>query len=609
MKKTSISNALHIARQRKADGGKSVYLFQDPMGYLAKKGEQISALPGNIADIAYAAWGHPLSQAMRVAPGETSKAVGEFALEKGKQGVEYARKNPFGATRKVVDFATDWSADPRVILAKQLFSSTPANAGEDEFARQVQYGIRPAPEAEPPQYADGGIVRDEYAGGGDVVLKALAALRGAQKVFPKPQRMFPEGAQPPGGEYLNAATGEAITGQKPARAVIGVTPEGKPVFLADAEQVDVTGSLGPGSTKTKTNLFKQKAGWKWTEAPEGYENVPTIVSAENRGQHYYGLGADFPKGVDLERYADAPSEPRLRPTTQGNVYPGEQVGSISVRGREHPVYDMLTIRNLLAGTGAGAAGAAAMQETEPSQYAGGGFIRERHADGSRVLGALSKAAGDIAKKYAQNKALPQVQEAADLPGFLVYHGSPYKFEKFDISKIGTGEGNASYGPGLYFAEKEKVARGYRDKLAGPEGHMYEARINAPQEHFLDWNKPFHEQSEHVQNSLMNVPNFESFGHYKSGMDMGDLINRGLIPHTYDKASQEFLQAYRDAGIPGIKYLDQGSRVKGMADPTRNYVVFDDKLIDTMRRYAKGGSITAKALMLLSKKAKSRPGRR
>ena len=235
--------------------------------------------------------------------------------------------------------------------------------------------------------AEGGEV-DGYAGGGDVVKKALDALRGGTKVFPKPQRMFPEGARPAGGEYLNAATGEAMTGQKPSRAVIGVTPEGKPVFLADPEQVEITGSPGPGSTKTKTNLFKQQAGWKWNEAPEGYENVPTIVSAENRGQHYYGLGADFPKGVDLERYANAASEPRLRPTTQGNVYPGEQVGSIDVRGREHPVYDMLTIRNMLAGTGA--AGAASMPEAEEG-YAHGGLVddalhvvREHHADGEAV---------------------------------------------------------------------------------------------------------------------------------------------------------------------------------------------------------------------------------
>ncbi|MFK5282901.1 hypothetical protein ACI3PL_25375, partial [Lacticaseibacillus paracasei] len=34
----------------------------------------------------------------------------------------------------------------------------------------------------------------------------------------------------------------------------------------------------------------------------------------------------------------------------------------------------------------------------------------------------------------------------------VWHGSPHKFDKFDASKIGAGEGAQSYGHGLYFAE-------------------------------------------------------------------------------------------------------------------------------------------------------------
>ena len=246
--------------------------------------------------------------------------------------------------------------------------------------------------------AEGGEV-EGYAGGGDVIAKALAALRGGNKVFPKPQRMFPADARPPGGEYINAATGEAMTGQKPARAVLGVTPEGKPAFLTDPEQVDVTGSPGKGSTKTMTNLFRRSAGWDWRDAPEGYENVPMIVSTKNRNKHYYSLGADYPKGVDLARYPNETSEPRLKPTTQGNVYPGEQVGTIvnKTTGDEHPVYDMVTIRNMLAGTGAGAAGAAAMPEDASAdteilnRYAHGGLVddalhvvREHHADGEGV---------------------------------------------------------------------------------------------------------------------------------------------------------------------------------------------------------------------------------
>ena len=55
--------------------------------------------------------------------------------------------------------------------------------------------------------------------------------------------------------------------------------------------------------------------------------------------------------------------------------------------------------------------------------------------------------------------------ASDAPqGLLAYHGSPHSFDKFDISKIGTGEGAQAYGYGLYFAENEKVARDYRDAL-------------------------------------------------------------------------------------------------------------------------------------------------
>ena len=43
----------------------------------------------------------------------------------------------------------------------------------------------------------------------------------------------------------------------------------------------------------------------------------------------------------------------------------------------------------------------------------------------------------------------------------VYHGSPHRFEEFDASKIGTGEGAQAYGHGIYLAESPKVAEGYK----------------------------------------------------------------------------------------------------------------------------------------------------
>jgi hypothetical protein len=50
-------------------------------------------------------------------------------------------------------------------------------------------------------------------------------------------------------------------------------------------------------------------------------------------------------------------------------------------------------------------------------------------------------------------------------GITAYHGSPHDFDQFDTSKIGTGEGNASYGHGLYFAEHEPVAKSYRNAMS------------------------------------------------------------------------------------------------------------------------------------------------
>ncbi len=186
---------------------------------------------------------------------------------------------------------------------------------------------------------------DKAAGGEADQASDIPQIDNAVSVFPKPQRMFPEDAPVPGGMYLNAATKEDMTGHKAAMASIGVQPGGKPYFRASPDSVDETGTPGRGSAMAKTNLFKQKAGWKWAQAPEGHEATDTIVSVQHRGQHHYTLNAHFPKGVDLARYEKSPTEPRLRPTTQGNITLGPQVGSILVRGKEHPVYEHVIVKS------------------------------------------------------------------------------------------------------------------------------------------------------------------------------------------------------------------------------------------------------------------------
>jgi hypothetical protein len=224
-----------------------------------------------------------------------------------------------------------------------------------------------------------------------------------------------------------------------------------------------------------------------------------------------------------------------------------------------------------------------------------------------------------------------------------YHGSPHKFDRFDMSKIGTGEGAQAYGHGLYFAEAEPVAQKYKNKLSSgtyttssgdifdpykslehlnvrvasqrslddaierafkllqtqPEnkdlitrdlnrlisvkeagatptvGHMYDVNINANPERFLDWDKAVGEQPKSVQEAIRYA-----FGPQHNDARLGS--------RTIDKPEPIHSRLLSEAGVPGIKYFDADSRSIGAG--SRNYVIFDDKLIDINRRYADGGSV-------------------
>jgi len=279
-----------------------------------------------------------------------------------------------------------------------------------------------------------------------------------------------------------------------------------------------------------------------------------------------------------------------------------------------------------------------------------------------------------------------------------YHGSPYDFEKFDISKIGTGEGAQAYGHGLYFAENPAVAADYKKTLAtkytdinrqqltkdasealgssskylpwavlkeleagtpidnvwsklsadpltrgrtsqeinaaidyvktnypnhaAVPGKTYEVAINADPEHFLDWDKPLSEQPQVVE-KIKASPQYQQmaaanhFGY--SPQEFAQLPlerQQKLIAETSPKTHEAILwegrpghgllqsfessfggsdkatEALREAGIPGIKYLDQGSRAAG--EGTKNYVIFNHDLIDIIKKYGLAGLIAGGA---------------
>jgi hypothetical protein len=75
-------------------------------------------------------------------------------------------------------------------------------------------------------------------------------------------------------------------------------------------------------------------------------------------------------------------------------------------------------------------------------------------------------------KELLHDAFNAAQEAGLIQGpayaIRAYHGSPHRFDKLDMSKIGSGEGAQAYGHGLYTAESPKVAEEYQKKLSGDQ---------------------------------------------------------------------------------------------------------------------------------------------
>jgi hypothetical protein len=310
------------------------------------------------------------------------------------------------------------------------------------------------------------------------------------------------------------------------------------------------------------------------------------------------------------------------------------------------------------------------------------------------------------------RAAEMLQIAADhspriAESFEAWHGSPHDIDRFDSSRIGTGEGAQTYGHGLYFAENEKVATQYARSTSGrdfirkaqelydehdspgdahaaiveskdvtpgqkrlllalekddwlgfdyphqavsaalsdpngknwemsPEtldaikhvGNMYRVRINAHPDHFLDWDKPLGKHPEPVRSKLRAA----GFDDSQTGKDIyhslvkyrpeqgGGTTSAGMKISDLDATPEAASGRLRATGIHGIKYLDQGSRA-GIPDldtmlavakaqdelattadpvrrkelhaelaahdaklqPTRNFVVFDDKHIEILDR--------------------------
>jgi hypothetical protein len=309
-----------------------------------------------------------------------------------------------------------------------------------------------------------------------------------------------------------------------------------------------------------------------------------------------------------------------------------------------------------------------------------GASAEAPAGGKAAPAGPDPVRGDAVQQIVENQA--------------AFHGTPHKFDKFSMEKIGTGEGAQAFGHGLYFAGNKTVAEGYRAALSSratkvlldgaefsgairseggvvspqdyamfnvqnnggvdealenlasmkptteaksklindaaawleanrervevssSEGALYKVDIPDDAE-LLDWDAPLSAQPEAARKALAQVATgtgavlddamtgqdayraiagagagnmtrdqlndwYEDKVGYRPDVDAGKELPiaelRSLVGEMmgFNGGDAAASQALLAAGVPGLRYLDAGSRTQG--DGTRNYVIFDDSRI-------------------------------
>ena len=174
-----------------------------------------------------------------------------------------------------------------------------------------------------------------------------------------------------------------------------------------------------------------------------------------------------------------------------------------------------------------------------------------------------------------------------------WHGSIHNHDKFDLSKIGTGEGEQAFGYGLYFAD----LRGVSEYYLGDEGAMFEVDLAPKQDEYIVYEGSLDKQSDFVKSKLAGTKleealekngSWENLWWDFNDAEADEMPIFGLSKNDYYERKEKLSKYLLSLGIRGIKYLD-GS-YKG--EQNTSYVIFDDNDITIEAKYSKDGKIEA-----------------
>ena len=197
--------------------------------------------------------------------------------------------------------------------------------------------------------------------------------------------------------------------------------------------------------------------------------------------------------------------------------------------------------------------------------------------GIRLMTADGQMADNIVSTPGAKKILKEARafwkQTKSLDGFVK------ELESAKIqSKVWAAQGANVESNSQYVKDIDEVLSVIKDATPTQTGNLYTVELDVDDADLLDWDKPLSEQSPKVQAAIKSA----TADIWKSDKSeyAGSVVYNGLVEdlRNFDKNTAEKMASERllAAGIPGIRYLDGGSRSK--KDGTYNYVVFDENLI-------------------------------
>lgn len=194
---------------------------------------------------------------------------------------------------------------------------------------------------------------------------------------------------------------------------------------------------------------------------------------------------------------------------------------------------------------------------------------------------------------------------------LAWHGSPARFEQFDLSYMGSGEGAQAHGWGLYFAKNRETSQNrYLDRISGKDSEKTLYAVDIPEENtMLDENKSFAEQPKKVQEAIDKIIDDVPIGWLnrairgKSGREFDELTHKY---NMWEKCTASG-RAYQDRANLLRNYRDAKTDEESMRSADALYDTYEqlyDNGDEMVERYMNDEGLLNREIQSLERRAQS-----